>query len=98
MKINCIIIDDEPLAISVIENYLKEFNDFELVASFLNPLEAVTTLKEHEIDVVFLDKNLESLKFKGVLSKNQSIEEILSIMRSSTIDDYEIIDKTIVIK
>lgn len=52
----------------------------------------------YDIDVVFLDKNLESLKFKGVLSKNQSIEEILSIMKSGSINDYKIMDKTIIIK
>ncbi|MDO5978232.1 FecR family protein [Flavivirga spongiicola] len=52
----------------------------------------------YDVDVIFLDKNLEELKFKGVLSKNQSIEEILSIMKSSTISDYKIKDKTIILK
>jgi len=46
MKIKCIIVDDEPLAIKVIKNYLKEFKNFEVVASFNNPLEALITLKK----------------------------------------------------
>lgn len=58
MTIKCIIIDDEPLAIKVIENHLKEFKNFELVASFNNPLEALITLKENAIDVIFLDINM----------------------------------------
>jgi len=58
MTIKCIIIDDEPLAIKVIENHLKEFKNFELVASFNNPLEALVTLKENAIDVIFLDINM----------------------------------------
>ena len=52
----------------------------------------------YDVDVIFLDKKLEELKFKGVLGKNQSIEEILSIMKSSTISDYKIEGKTIILK
>lgn len=52
----------------------------------------------YNVDVVFENKNLESVKFKGILSKNQNIEEILSIMKSSSINEYEIIDKTIILK
>lgn len=58
MKIKCIIVDDEPLAIKVIENYLKEFQNFKVVASFNNPLEALITLKNSPIDVIFLDINM----------------------------------------
>ncbi|SMG13987.1 FecR family protein [Arenibacter troitsensis] len=52
----------------------------------------------YDVDVVFENKELESLKFKGVLDKYQSIEEILNIMTSSTINNYEIKNKTIIIK
>ncbi|GGK12272.1 iron dicitrate transporter FecR [Yeosuana aromativorans] len=52
----------------------------------------------YDVQVVFENKSLESLKFKGNLNKNQSIEEILSIMKSSTINNYEITDKTIIIR
>jgi len=58
MKIKCIIVDDEPLAIKVIKNYLKEFKNFEVVASFNNPLEVLITLKKNPIDVIFLDINM----------------------------------------
>ncbi|HHC80038.1 MAG TPA: response regulator transcription factor [Flavobacteriia bacterium] len=58
MKIKCVIIDDEPLAIKIIEKYLSEFQNFELVASFNNPLMALTTIKENNIDVIFLDINM----------------------------------------
>ena len=58
MKIKCIIIDDEPLAIQIIEKHLLEFQNFELVASFKNPLNALPILEEEDIDVVFLDINM----------------------------------------
>ncbi|WP_299552336.1 FecR family protein [Seonamhaeicola sp.] len=52
----------------------------------------------YDVDIVFENKELEQLKFKGVLDKRQSIEEILSIMKSTTINNYEIKDKTIILK
>lgn len=58
MKIKCIIIDDEQLAISVIENYLKSFDHFEIVNTFNNPLKAYAILEKEKIDVVFLDINM----------------------------------------
>ena len=58
MKIRCIIIDDEPLAIKVIENHLSEFQNFEIVERFDNPILALELLEEGTIDVVFLDINM----------------------------------------
>lgn len=52
----------------------------------------------YDVDIVFIDKSLESLKFKGVLSKDQDIEEVLAIMKTNTIKDYEINGKTIILK
>jgi two-component SAPR family response regulator len=61
MKIKCIIIDDEPLAIKVIENHLQEFQNFEVVGTFNNPIEALQLLEEEEIDAVFLDINMSKM-------------------------------------
>ncbi|MBJ6368943.1 FecR family protein [Snuella sedimenti] len=52
----------------------------------------------YDVNIIFENKDLESVKFKGVLDKNQTIDEVLSIMKSSTIDNYEIKDKTIILK
>lgn len=52
----------------------------------------------YDFDVIFENKNLGSVKFKGILDKHQTIEEILFIMKSSTINSYEIINKTIIIR
>ena len=58
MKIKCIIIDDEPLAISVIENHLKNFDHVEIVETFNNPLKAYRILEQEKIDLIFLDINM----------------------------------------
>ncbi|KOY51708.1 LytR/AlgR family response regulator transcription factor [Polaribacter dokdonensis] len=58
MKIKCIIIDDEPLAITVIENHLKNFDHIEIVETFNNPLNAYRVLEQEKIDLIFLDINM----------------------------------------
>ncbi len=55
MKIKCIIIDDEPLAIKVIQSYLLEFPNIDLIGTYKNPVEALNTIEKNKIDIVFLD-------------------------------------------
>lgn len=55
MKTRCLIVDDEPLAIEVIENYLNQFEDFEIVNRCNNAIKALKVLEEEAIDLLFLD-------------------------------------------
>ena len=48
MKIKCIIIDDEKLAIEVIKSHLKNFDHIETVACFDNPLKAYPILEREK--------------------------------------------------
>jgi DNA-binding LytR/AlgR family response regulator len=57
----CVIIDDEPLAVDVIESYLQQVGGMEIVAKFTNPLEAITLLNKHKVDLVFLDIEMPNL-------------------------------------
>lgn len=53
----------------------------------------------YDTEIIFLNKELEDIKFKGVLSKKQNIEEILRIIKNTNfINAYEINEKTILIK
>ena len=54
-QLKCLIIDDEPLAQNVIENYLKVFSFIELVAKCENALNALEWMKKQKIDLIFLD-------------------------------------------
>lgn len=58
MKKKCIIIDDEPLAINVISNYLDQMNDFILADTFNNALDGLNYLSNNVIDLIFLDINM----------------------------------------
>jgi len=54
-QLKCIIIDDEPLAQNIIENYLESFSFIELVAKCGNAIVALEWMKKRKIDLVFLD-------------------------------------------
>lgn len=52
----------------------------------------------YDVTVIFENKKLEEVEFRGVLDKDQSIEEILAIMKSYSINNYQIKGKTIILK
>ena len=87
MRIKCIIIDDEPLAIKIIENYLVEFDNFELVSTFTNPLKALAILEENDIDVIFLDINMS--KMNG-LEFIRSLESRPNIVITTAYREYAV--------
>lgn len=58
MKIQCVIIDDEPIARDVIKEYLSKISGFNIVAEFNSPTEALLYLNENQVDLIFLDINL----------------------------------------
>lgn len=63
-KIKCLIVDDEPVAQRIIEGYLTDFQEFEVVGKCLHALAARTILQKESIDLIFLD--LEMPKLKGL--------------------------------
>lgn len=52
---NCIIVDDEPLARNEMHALLEELTDFNVIGKFSNALKAMEFLKINQVDVVFLD-------------------------------------------
>ena len=57
----CVIIDDEPLAIDIIESYMKQIGGLEIIAKCTNPLDAISLMNKHKIDLVFLDIEMPNL-------------------------------------
>ncbi|MEQ9102232.1 MAG: LytTR family DNA-binding domain-containing protein [Imperialibacter sp.] len=76
MKLSCLIVDDEPLAIEVIHNYVERLDNLELVAKCRHVAEANTWLKSTSVDVVFLDikmPEVTGLEFARTLGKTPMI-------------------------
>lgn len=60
-KINCLIIDDEPLALDILETYIEKLPNLNLVSRCENAFEANEILKRQEIDLLFLDIHMPQL-------------------------------------
>jgi two-component system, LytTR family, response regulator len=59
--INCIIVDDEQHSINILVRYIKQTPHLNLVATFTNPIEALSTVTSAGIDLVFLDIQMPEL-------------------------------------
>ncbi|HZH94867.1 MAG TPA: LytTR family DNA-binding domain-containing protein [Flavisolibacter sp.] len=61
-KINCIIIEDEPLAAKVLSDYISQVPFLELEGTFKDAILATDYLRDHQTDLIFLDLHLPKLK------------------------------------
>lgn len=61
MKIRCIVIDDEPLAIEILESYIEKIPYVELTGKFSNAIEALQYLKSNKVDLMLLDIQMPEL-------------------------------------
>lgn len=61
MKINCLIIDDEPLAQRVVEKYAQDLPFLEVVGKCNQAVDAIEYLHQQNIDLMFLDINMPKL-------------------------------------
>jgi DNA-binding LytR/AlgR family response regulator len=58
MKLNCIIVDDEPMARKVLEEYVEDVDFLQLAGKAENPLKAKALLSNGNVDLMFLDINM----------------------------------------
>jgi len=61
MNLSCIIIDDEPHAVDLLELLIKQSTSWNLKAKFYDALEALAFLKKNQVDFIFLDINMPHL-------------------------------------
>ncbi|MEP6613723.1 MAG: response regulator, partial [Mucilaginibacter sp.] len=59
--IRCLIVDDEPLALHILEDYISKIPFLQLVKATTNPIEALTLVQEKLADLVFLDVQMPEL-------------------------------------
>ena len=61
MSLSCIIIDDEPNAVNLLEILIRQTTEWELMAKCYDALEAMAFLKKNKVDFIFLDINMPQL-------------------------------------
>ena len=76
MNLRCMIVDDEPNAVNLLEVLIGQTTSWELVARCYNALEAIAFLKDNKVDLLFLDINmpmLNGMELAGLLSEETAI-------------------------
>ncbi len=76
MNLRCIIVDDEPNAVNLLEVLIGQTTGWQLLAKCLNALDAISFLKNNQVDLVFLDIEmplLSGMELAGLLSADTAI-------------------------
>lgn len=85
MKASCIIIEDEPLALEKTRAFVEKVPFIECLGEFDNALDALLYLKSNEVDIIFLDINMDELNGIQFL---ESISIPSEIIITSAYDEY----------
>lgn len=86
-QMTCIIVDDEPLAQTVIAEYLQEFENITVVAQCGNAHEAFQAITDFQPDIMFLDIQMPEINGFELL---EMLDEIPHIIFSTAYDQYAI--------
>ena len=92
MSVKCLLVDDEPLAIKLIENHISKISELEVVATCNNALKAFEILNTQEIDLLFLDikmPNFTGLDFLKSL-KNPPKTIFTTAYREYAVESYDL--------
>lgn len=92
MKIKALIIDDEPLAQNVIQQYVQKLPDLEIISTCNDAICAHKVLQEQEIDLLFLDINMPKLSGISFLKnlKNPPLVIFTTAYSEYALDAYEL--------
>jgi len=85
--INCLIVDDEPMAREILEGHLKKIESVVVVGSCKNAVEAFNILSSQNIDLIFLDINMPEI---SGLSFAKSINKKIKIIFTTAYREYAI--------
>jgi len=90
--INCIIIDDEPLAIRLLENHISKIEGLKIIATAKNAVEAYKILQLQPVDLMFLDIHMPDLNgiefLKSLRHKPKTI--FTTAYREFALDGFEL--------
>lgn len=85
MELNCLIVDDEPLALDLLEAYVKRTPFLNLKGKCSNALEVLQVLKEQEVDLIFLDIQMPEL---SGLELSRLIDNRIKIIFTTAFEQY----------
>ncbi|MDN5395732.1 MAG: response regulator, partial [Chryseobacterium sp.] len=91
-KYNCIIVEDEPIAAEILENFVSKDEQFHLLAKCSDAVYAGNVLNRHEIDLMFLDLHLPVVKGFDFLKKlkNPPLVIVTTAYHQYAVEGYEL--------
>lgn len=87
MKIKAILVDDEPHAIEVLDNYLRNFHEIEIVARCQDAIQAFQVLQQQKVDLMFLDVKMPGLTGTELL---RSLKTPPKVVFTTAYQDYAV--------
>ncbi len=92
MKLRCLLIDDEPPALKVLQNHIANLPGLEVVGLCKNAVEALDVLHEKTVDLVFLDIKMPKLLGTDFLKTLSSPPKVIFVTayREYGVDSYEL--------
>ena len=92
MKLHCLLIDDEPPALKVLESHISHISGIEIVAKCSNAIEAINVLHRRTVDVMFLDIKMPKIigtQFLRSLSQPPKVV-FVTAYRDYAVEGYEL--------
>ncbi|MHC2992881.1 chemotaxis protein CheY [Pontibacter sp. HJ8] len=92
MKLRCIVVDDEPLALDILETFIERLDNLELVCRCSNAVEAYNCLQAEHIDLIFLDIQMPKLTGIDFLKSIPNPPKVIftTAYRDYALDSYEL--------
>ncbi|MBT2619418.1 MULTISPECIES: LytR/AlgR family response regulator transcription factor [Chryseobacterium] len=91
-KYNCIIVEDEPIAAEILENFVSQDKELNLVGKCSDAVYASSLLSIHDVDLMFLDLNLPVIKGFDFLKKlkNPPFVIVTTAYHQYAVEGYEL--------
>lgn len=91
-KYNCIIVEDEPIAAEILENFVIRNEELNLVGKCADAVHASSLLNIHNVDLMFLDLNLPVIKGFDFLKKlkNPPFVIVTTAYHQYAVEGYEL--------
>jgi DNA-binding LytR/AlgR family response regulator len=92
MTVKCLLVDDEPLAMEVLESYIAQVPNLELVGKCDNALQAYEVLRKNEIDLIFLDIEMPQLSGIEFINTLENVPSVIftTAHRRYAFEGYEL--------
>jgi len=92
MRTRCLLVDDEPIAIEVIQSHIKKLDNLEIVGICENAVDAFEVLRKHPVDLIFLDIQMPKITGMDFLKtlKNPPKVIIVSAYREYALEGFEL--------